>query len=75
MKELQLNVALNTCLQFLSVSVLEKTQISCALQQTYLDTLPHYHANQLMLFDIKSDTTDAVTAITNLHGLVMGRNL
>jgi hypothetical protein len=55
--------------------VLEKIQISCALQQTYLDTLPHYHANQLMLFDIKSDTTDAVTAITNLHGLVMGRNL
>ena len=33
-KELQLDASLYTCLQILSVSVFEKTQISCALQQT-----------------------------------------
>ena len=31
-KELQLNASLYTCLQILSVSVFEKTEVSCALQ-------------------------------------------
>jgi hypothetical protein len=38
--------------------VFEKTRISCALQQTISHTLLHYHGNQLILFDIKPDTTD-----------------
>jgi hypothetical protein len=33
-KELQLDASLYTCQQILSVSIFEKTQISCALQQT-----------------------------------------
>jgi len=51
-KELQLDASLYTCLQILSVSVFEKTQISCALQAdpSQID-LPDV-ANQLNLFDI-----------------------
>jgi len=49
-KELQLNASLYTCLQILSVSVFEKTQISCALQTDgYKNQLPP-SANQLILF-------------------------
>jgi hypothetical protein len=51
-KELQLDASLYTCLQILSVSVFEKTQISCALQQTISHPQLHCHANQLILFDI-----------------------
>jgi IS4 transposase len=51
-KELQLDASLYTCLQILSVSVFEKTQISCALQQTVSHSDLHCHANQLILFDI-----------------------
>jgi hypothetical protein len=50
-KELQLDASLYTCLQILSVSVFEKTQISCALQAdaSQIDLLD---ANtQLTLFD------------------------
>ena len=51
-KELQLDASLYTCLQILSVSVFEKTQISCALRQTtYQSQLP-CHPNQLILFNI-----------------------
>ncbi len=50
-KELQLEASLYTCLQILSVSIFEKTEISCALQpdrsQREIATL----ANQLILFD------------------------
>jgi len=51
-KELQLNVSLYTCLQILSISVFEKTEISCALQTdaSQIDQLDA--ANQLNLFDI-----------------------
>jgi len=51
-KELHLDASLYTCLQILSVSVFEKTEISCALQadDSALD-LPT-NANQLNLFDI-----------------------
>ena len=56
-KKLRFNVSLYTCLQFLSASVFEKTRISCALQQAISHTLLHYHGNQLILFDIKPDTT------------------
>ena len=50
-KELKLQASLYTCLQILSVSLFEKTQISCALQP-YLDSSSNESpANQLMLFD------------------------
>ncbi len=51
-KELQLDASLYTCLQILSVSVFEKTEVSCALQAdaSQID-LPNA-ANQLNLFDI-----------------------
>jgi hypothetical protein len=50
-KELQLDASLYTCLQILSVSVFEKTQISCVLQPdaSQIDLLGS--ANQLNLFD------------------------
>jgi len=51
-KELHLNASLYTCLQILSVSVFEKTEISCALQgDDSANDLPT-SANQLNLFDI-----------------------
>jgi IS4 transposase len=50
-KELQLDASLYTCLQILSVSVFEKTQLSCALQADLsLSDLPDA-ANQLNLFN------------------------
>jgi transposase len=50
-KELQLDASLYTCLQILSVSVFEKTEISCALQADASQIgLPDV-ANQLNLFD------------------------
>jgi hypothetical protein len=50
-KELQLDISLYTCLQILSVSVFEKTQISCALQPDTSQTEPVYMDSQLTLFD------------------------
>jgi hypothetical protein len=51
-KELKLDASLYTCLQILSVSIFEKTEISCALQP-YLHTYnASAFANQLNLFDI-----------------------
>jgi len=50
-KELQLDASLYTCLQILSVSVFEKTQLSCALQADEPRTDPLGLANQLILFD------------------------
>jgi hypothetical protein len=51
-KELQLNASLYTCLQILSVSIFEKTQLSCALQQFGVDPNAIKLSNQLILFDI-----------------------
>jgi len=51
-KELQLDASLYTCLQILSVSVFEKTQISCALQPDEPRINPPNDANQLILFNI-----------------------
>ena len=51
-KELHLNASLYTCLQILSVSVFEKTEISCALQGDDSANDPTPSANQLNLFDI-----------------------
>jgi hypothetical protein len=51
-KELQLDASLYTCLQILSVSVFEKTQISCALQQPIAQADLTRPSNQLILFDI-----------------------
>ena len=50
-KELHLNASLYTLLQILSVSVFEKTQISCALQPGTNRSIPPPPDNQLILFD------------------------
>ena len=48
-KELRLQVSLYTCLQILSVSVFEKTALSCALQPGRLQTEPPTTSKQLTL--------------------------
>ena len=50
-KELHLNASLYTCLQILSVSVFEKTEVSCALQPDRSQPDPPIADNQLILFD------------------------
>ena len=50
-KELHLNASLYTCLQILSVSVFEKTEVSCALQPDRSRPESPDPANQLILFD------------------------
>ena len=50
-KELHLDASLYTLLQILSVSVFEKTQLSCALQPDTTRTISPPATNQLMLFD------------------------
>jgi len=49
-KELQLEASLYTCLQILSVSLFEKTQLSCALQLDDSQSDQPLDANQLNLF-------------------------
>ena len=49
-KELHLDASLYTCLQILSVSVFEKTEVSCALQPDRSLPEPPDPANQLVLF-------------------------
>jgi len=51
-KELQLDASLYTCLQILSVSVFEKTELSCALQLDASQIESPSSPNQLILFDI-----------------------
>ena len=51
-KELQLDASLYTCLQILSVSIFEKTELSCALQPDTSQIDPMDTANQLNLFEI-----------------------
>jgi len=51
-KQLQLDASLYTCLQILSVSVFEKTQLSCALRADPETTESPESANQLILFKI-----------------------
>jgi transposase len=50
-KELHLDASLYTCLQILSVSVFEKTEVSCALQPDRSQPEPPVAPNQLILFD------------------------
>ena len=50
-KQLQLDASLYTCLQILSVSVFEKTEISCALQADAAQIDMPSSANQLNLFN------------------------
>jgi hypothetical protein len=50
-KELQLNASLYTCLQILSVSIFEKTELPCALQPDRSQREVATPANQLILFD------------------------
>lgn len=50
-KELQINASLYTCLQILSVSIFEKTELSCALQPPESTTIIADDANQLILFN------------------------
>ena len=49
-KQLQLDTSMYTCLQILSVSVFEKTQLSCALQVDSITSDPTDSSNQLLLF-------------------------
>ena len=51
-KQLNLDASLYTCLQILSVSIFEKTEISCALQHPFLLSDPACYPNQLILFEI-----------------------
>ena len=51
-KELKLDASLYTCLQILSVSIFEKTEIPCALQPYLHTNNASALANQLNLFDI-----------------------
>ena len=51
-KELQINASLYTLLQILSVSVFEKTELSCAFQSTGYSSETFYADNQLNLFGI-----------------------
>jgi len=51
-KELHLDASLYTCLQILSVSIFEKTEISCALQPYHSRIDIPTFSNQLNLFDI-----------------------
>jgi hypothetical protein len=51
-KELHLDASLYTCLQILSVSVFEKTEVSCAFQPDASQIDLPDAANQLNLFDI-----------------------
>jgi transposase len=51
-KELQLNASPYTCLQILSVSVFEKTELSSALQPDRTPSIASDAGNQLILFDI-----------------------
>jgi hypothetical protein len=51
-KELHLDASLYTCLQILSVSIFEKTEISRALQTDAFQIDPLDASNQLNLFDI-----------------------
>ena len=50
-KELHLDASLYTLLQILSVSIFEKTQLTCALQPDANRTIEPPADNQLMLFD------------------------
>src|SRR5665213_189971 len=50
-KELQLDASLYTCLQLLSVSVFEKTELACALQPDRSKPESAATATQLILFD------------------------
>ena len=51
-KELQLDASLYTCLQILSVSAFEKTELSRAFQTDALQIHTLDASNQLNLFDI-----------------------
>ena len=50
-KELHLNVSLYTLLQILSVSIFEKTHITCALQPDTTGIIAPQPSNQMILFD------------------------
>ena len=50
-KELQLDASLYTCLQILSVSIFEKTEVSCALRPDRTQSASPSTSNQLILFD------------------------
>ena len=51
-RELQINASLYTCLQILSVSIFEKTELSCALQPPEPPKIITDSDNQLILFNI-----------------------
>ena len=50
-KKLHVDASVYTCLQILSVSIFEKTELLCALQPDARQTDVEHPANQLNLFD------------------------
>jgi hypothetical protein len=50
-KELKLDASLYTCLQILSVSIFEKTELLCAFQSDNSNSGSHLEDKQLILFD------------------------
>ena len=50
-KELQIEASMYTCLQILSVSVFEKTEVSCAFPGTESNSEPRDIAKQLIFND------------------------
>ena len=64
-KELHLKSSLYTCLQILSVSVFEKTLISCALQTHDYKNSPPTDANQLILLGFLSDSSGVAYGISS----------
>jgi hypothetical protein len=50
-KELHLDASLYTCLQILSVSIFEKTEVPCALRPDRSQIEAPNPSNQLILFD------------------------
>jgi hypothetical protein len=59
-KELHLDASLYTCLQILSVSVFEKTEISCALQADNEPVAPNGH--RVGIPRLRDRASDAVPA-------------
>ncbi len=63
-KKLHLDASLYTLLQILSVSVFEKTQLSCALRPDLEILEMPDDDNQLNLFTFQPDTTEKVCSRT-----------
>lgn len=50
-KQLQLNVSSHMCLRILTVTVFEKTRLSCTVPPAAIESRPIINSNRLLLFD------------------------